>query len=63
MIVGIDGNGKSFVGFDVSNIVIKKKVPVFGTTIEVPLEQAIFNISTRWKSECWKSYDRYQQAS
>lgn len=40
MIVGIDGNGKSFVGFDVSNIVIKQKVPVIGT-IEVPLEQAI----------------------
>ena len=38
MIVGIDGNGKSFVGFDVSNIVIKQKVPVIGTTIEVPLE-------------------------
>ena len=44
MIVGIDGNGKSFVGFDVSNIVIKKKVPVFGTTIEVPLEQAILTL-------------------
>lgn len=41
MIVGIDGNGKSFVGFDVSNIVIKKKIPVIGTTIEVPLEDAI----------------------
>ena len=40
MIVGIDGNGKSFVGFDVSNIVIKQKVPAIGT-IEVPLEQAI----------------------
>ena len=40
MIVGIDGNGKSFVGFDVSNIVIKQKVSVIGT-IEVPLEQAI----------------------
>ena len=40
MIVGIDGNGESFVGFDVSNIVIKQKVPVIGT-IEVPLEQAI----------------------
>lgn len=40
MIVGIDGNGKSFVGFDVSNIVIKQKVPVIGT-IKVPLEQAI----------------------
>ena len=26
MIVGIDGNGKSFVGFDVSNIVIKQKL-------------------------------------
>ena len=44
MIVGIDGNGKSFVGFDVSNIVIKKKVPVIGTTIEVPLEQAILTL-------------------
>ena len=41
MIVGIDGNGKSFVGFDVSNIVIKQKVPGIGTTIKVPLEQAI----------------------
>ena len=40
MIVGIDGNGKSFVGFDVSNIVIKQKVPFIGT-IKVPLEQAI----------------------
>ena len=45
MIVGIDGNGKSFVGFDVSNIVIKQKVPpVIGTTIEVPLEQAILTL-------------------
>ena len=43
MIVGIDGNGKSFVGFDVSNIVIKQKVPVIGT-IEVPLEQAILTL-------------------
>lgn len=43
MIVGIDGNGKSFVGFDVSNIVIKKKVPVIGT-IEVPLERAILTL-------------------
>ena len=40
MIVGIDGNGKSFVGFDVSNIVIQQKVPFIGT-IKVPLEQAI----------------------
>ncbi len=44
MIVGIDGNGKSFVGFDVSNIVIKQKIPVIGTTIEVPLEQAILTL-------------------
>lgn len=44
MIVGIDGNGKSFVGFDVSNIVIKQKVPVIGTTIEVPLEKAILTL-------------------
>ena len=44
MIVGIDGYGKSFVGFDVSNIVIKQKVPVIGTTIEVPLEQAILTL-------------------
>ena len=44
MIVGIDGNGKSFVGFDVSNIVIKQTVPVIGTTIEVPLEQAILTL-------------------
>lgn len=29
---------------NVSNIVIKKKVPVFGTTIEVPLEQAILTL-------------------
>lgn len=43
MIVGIDGNGKSFVGFDVSNIVIKQKVPFIGT-IEVPLEQAILTL-------------------
>ena len=40
MIVGIDGNGKTFGVFYVSNIVIKQKVPVIGT-IEVPLEQAI----------------------
>ena len=44
MIVGIDGNGKSFVGFDVSNIVIKQKIPVIDKTIEVPLEQAILTL-------------------
>lgn len=43
MIVGIDGNGKSFVGFDVSNIVIKQKVPFIGT-IKVPLEKAILTL-------------------
>ena len=44
MIVGIDGNGKSFVGLDTSNVVIKKKIPVIGTEIEVPLENAILTL-------------------
>ncbi len=43
MIVGIDGNGKSFVGFDCSNIVIKKEYPLIGT-VEVPLEDAILTL-------------------
>ena len=44
MIVGIDGNGKSFVGLDTSNVVIKEKIPVIGTEIEVPLENAILTL-------------------
>lgn len=44
MIVGIDGNGKTFVGFDVSNVVIKQQIPVIGTTIEIPLENAILTL-------------------
>lgn len=44
MIVGIDGNGKSFVGLDTSNVVIKEKIPVIGTEIEVPLENVILTL-------------------